>query len=65
MCQTNVLLEKEDGSEEVLLENVTSIEVLAEGLRVTSLFEGSKQLEKLAIRRIDFSGGKVYLSRLM
>ena len=62
MCQTSVVLEKEDGAEELLLENVTSLEVLDEGVRISTLFEGSREYQNVGIRRIDFSGGKVYLA---
>ena len=62
MCQTNVLMVK-NGEEELLLENVTKLEVLGDGLKVTSLFEGTKDLIGVAIRSIDFTGGKVYLHR--
>lgn len=60
MCQMNVFLEK-DGAEELLLENVTGLEVTTDGVVITTLFEGSKELQDVAIERIDFSGGKVYL----
>ncbi len=60
MCQTSALMEK-DGGQELLLENVTNLEVLSDSLQITTLFEGTKSWSGLAIRRIDFSGGKVYL----
>ena len=60
MCQTSALMEK-DGGQELLLENVTNLEVLSDSLQITTLFEGTKFWPGLAIRRIDFSGGKVYL----
>jgi predicted RNA-binding protein len=60
MCQTSALMEK-DGGQELLLENVTNLEVLSDSLQITTLFEGTKEWPGLAIRRIDFSGGKVYL----
>jgi predicted RNA-binding protein len=60
MCQTSALMEK-DGGQELLLENVTNLEVLSDSLQITTLFEGTKSWAGLAIRRIDFSGGKVYL----
>lgn len=60
MCQTNVLMEK-NGEEELLLENVTMLEVLESSLKITTLFEGTKEFFGVAIRRIDFTGGKVYL----
>ena len=63
MCQTSVLMEKA-GGDELLLENATSLEVLANGLRIASLFEGVKEFPGAAIRRIDFSGGKVFLYQI-
>jgi predicted RNA-binding protein len=60
MCQTSVLMEK-SGEEELLLENVTTLEVLENGVKITTLFEGTKELFDVAIRRIDFAGGKVFL----
>jgi len=60
MCQTSVLMEQ-DGSEELLLENVTGLEVLESGLVISTLFEGQKELAGVAIRRIDFNEGKVFL----
>ncbi len=63
MCQTSVVMEK-NGGEEVLLENVTSLEVLEKGLKITTLFEGAQEFLGVAIRRIDFTGGKVFLYKL-
>lgn len=63
MCQTSVLMEK-NGVEEVLLENVTMLEVLESGLRITTLFEGAQEFLGVALRRIDFTGGKVFLYKL-
>ncbi|MFH0781946.1 MAG: CooT family nickel-binding protein [Pseudomonadota bacterium] len=60
MCQTSALMEK-DGGNELLLENVTDLEVLGDGLQITTLFEGTKVWPGVAIRRIDFSAGKMYL----
>lgn len=60
MCQTSVFLEK-TGSDELLLENVTSLEVLEHGLKIGSLFEGVKEFPGTAIRRIDFTAGKVFV----
>ncbi len=62
MCQTSAILEK-DGGQELLLENVTSLEVESNGLKITTLFEGTASWPGVAIRRIDFTGGKVYLYR--
>jgi len=49
------------GEDELLLENVTALEVLENGVRITTLFEGAKEFLGVAIRRIDFTGGKVFL----
>jgi predicted RNA-binding protein len=56
-----VVVEK-DGEEEVMLENVTRLDMLEHGIAVATLFEGSRELAGAALRRIDFLGGKVYLS---
>jgi predicted RNA-binding protein len=60
MCQTNVFIEK-DGENELVLENVTDLEVTETSLKITALFEGTKEFEGAQIKRIDFSSGKVYL----
>jgi len=60
MCQTSVFMEK-NGADELLLENVTTLEVLENGLQITTLFEGGQEFLGAAIRRIDFTGGKVFL----
>ena len=62
MCQTSAMMEREGGYE-LLLENVTELEVMSDGLKMSTLFEGSTSLPGVAIRRIDFSAGKVYLYR--
>ena len=60
MCQTSVIMEHDD-SEELLLENVTELEVLESGLVISTLFEGQKEFAGVAIRRIDFNEGKVFI----
>lgn len=61
MCQMRVVMEK-DGGEELMLENVTGIEVLEKGLNVTTLFEGTREIAGAVIRRMDFLSGKVFLA---
>jgi predicted RNA-binding protein len=56
------MMEK-DGGHELLLENVTGLEVEGNGLKITTLFEGTESWPGVAIRRIDFTGGKVFLYR--
>ncbi len=60
MCQMRVVAEK-DGREEVLLENVTRLELVDSGIAVTTLFEGSREFSGAALRHIDFLAGKVVL----
>ncbi len=62
MCQTSVLMEK-DGQEELLQENVTGLEVSGMNITISTLFEGATEYQNVAIRRIDFSGGKVFLQQ--
>lgn len=62
MCQTNVLMEK-DGQEELLLENVTGLEVNGTKITISTLFEGATEYQNVAISRIDFTGGKVFLQQ--
>lgn len=61
MCQMRVVVEKE-GKEEVMVENVTRLDVLKQGIAVATLFEGSREIDGAALRHIDFLAGKVYLS---
>lgn len=63
MCQTSVFVEK-GGEDELLLENVTGLEVKGDTIIISTLFEGASEHQNVAIRRIDFSGGKVYLGQL-
>ncbi len=61
MCQTSVFMDK--GAEpELLLENVTALEVVGSNVVISTLFEGSTEYENVAVSRIDFTGGKVFLA---
>lgn len=61
MCQINVLLKKKDAEEEIIMEQVTRLEVLPESIRIASLFEEPKLVPGVAILEIDFLGGTVTL----
>lgn len=63
MCQTNVLMEK-DGSAELLFENVMSLEVHGENVKITTLFEGLQSIPEVQISRIDFNAGQVFLTKI-
>jgi len=45
-----------------MFENVTRLDVIEQGVSVATLFEGSREIVGAVLRRIDFLGGKVYLS---
>ena len=62
MCEIKVVL-KQDGTEKLLMENVTRLEVLENGVSITSLFEGSKEFSHAVVRNIDFLAGKVFLEQ--
>lgn len=62
MCQVSAFVKKGD-TEELLSENVTSMEMLDSGVRMSTLFEGPVDYLELSLHRIDFSGGKVILTK--
>ena len=62
MCQISVVVEQE-GMEELVMEDVTNLVVDSGGLEISTLFEGPKALEQVAIRSIDFIAGKVVLQK--
>lgn len=61
MCQMRVVMEK-DGKEELLLENVTRIDIHDKRVAVTTLFEGEREIPDTVIQRLDFLSGKVFLA---
>lgn len=63
MCEIRVVMEQ-DGVEELLMQNVTRLEVRKTSVAITSLFEGSQEIDNSAIRNIDFLAGKVLLQKL-
>ncbi|MDH4320192.1 MAG: CooT family nickel-binding protein [Desulfobulbaceae bacterium] len=60
MCQTSVVLDR-DGEQEKLMENITSLEMLADGVRIAALFEEPREITSVRLARIDFMAGKVIL----
>lgn len=61
MCQMRVVLENK-GMEELLLEEVTALEILEKSVQITSLFDGAKEFPG-KISRIDFMAGKIFLEQ--
>ncbi len=62
MCEIRVVMEQ-DGNEEILMQNVTKLDIGEQSISITSLFEGSKEVPDSVIRHIDFLAGKVYLQK--
>lgn len=62
MCQMSVVVEH-DGVEEKVMDNVTGLQVMDEGVVLTTFFEDPLSVPDVVISRIDFLGGKVILNR--
>lgn len=62
MCQMSVVVE-EDGVEEMIMENVTRLQVFGTSIEVSAFFEEPRRLEAVFIQSIDFLGGKVVLNK--
>ena len=60
MCQMNVVL-AHDGEQEKIMENVTHLEVTADGVVVSTIFEEPKLVKSAWVKSIDFLGGTVTL----
>ncbi len=60
MCQMKVMLDKE-GQQELVMEDVTQLEVAEEGIRVSALFEEPKIVPDASVKKIDFLSGTVTL----
>lgn len=62
MCEIRVVMEQ-NGGEDLVMENVTKLDVSDSSITITSLFEGSRKVDEAVIRSIDFVAGKVYLHK--
>lgn len=62
MCQMSVVVEDE-GVEEMVMENVTRLQVSGTTIEVNAFFEEPRRLEAVFIQTIDFLGGKVILKK--
>lgn len=60
MCQISAMLDK-DGRQEKIMEQVTRLEVTAEGIVLRSLFEEPRLLTAVKLKEIDFLGGRLTL----
>ena len=62
MCQMSVVVEDE-GVEEMVMENVTRLQVSGTTIEVSAFFEEPRKVEAVFIQSIDFLGGKVVLKK--
>lgn len=60
MCQLRAVIEK-DGKQETVMESVTSLEVVDDGVVLSTFFEDPKKIAGVAVQSIDFLGGAVVL----
>ncbi len=60
MCQMKVMLDKE-GQQELVMEDVTKLEVAEDGIRVSTFFEEPKTVSGVAVKTIDFVSGTLTL----
>ncbi len=60
MCQMKIMQDK-DGQPELVMEDVAQLEVVEEGIRISTLFEEPKLIPGVEIKTIDFLSGKTIL----
>ena len=60
MCQMKVMLDKE-GQQELVMEDVTQLEVVEEGIRFSTFFEEPKTVSGVVVKTIDFISGTLIL----
>ncbi len=60
MCQMKVMLDKE-GQQELVMEDVTKLEVTEDGVRVSTFFEEPKTVSGVVLKAIDFMSGTLTL----
>ena len=60
MCQMKVMLDKE-GQQELVMEDVTKLEVTKDGIRVSTFFEEPKTVPGVTVKTIDFTSSTLTL----
>ena len=60
MCQMKIIQDK-DGQQELVMEDVSQLEVVEDGIRISTLFEEPKLIPGVTIKTIDFLSGKTIL----
>ena len=60
MCQISAIVER-NGEQERVMEAVTGLEVVDDGVVLSTFFEEPKKVSGVVIQKIDFLGGAVIL----
>ena len=60
MCQLRAVLER-DGREEPVMDSITALDVVDDGVVLSTFFEEPMQIKGVRVRRIDFLGGILVL----
>lgn len=60
MCQMKVMLDRE-GQQELVMEDVAHLEVVEDGIKISTLFEEPKLISDVAVKKIDFLSGTAML----
>lgn len=55
---------EDQGVEELVMENVTRLQVSGTTIEVNAFFEEPRKIEAVAIQAVDFLGGKVILKKI-
>ncbi len=55
------IMQDNDGQQELVMEDVANLEVVEEGIRISTLFEEPKLIPGVVIKTIDFLSGKTML----
>lgn len=62
MCQMRVSM-VDEGGERLIMENVTRLQVSADGVEVSALFDAPSKIDAVFIQAVDMLGGKVLLGK--
>tara|TARA_B100001964_G_scaffold159067_1_gene174720 strand:- start:428 stop:610 length:183 start_codon:yes stop_codon:yes gene_type:complete len=55
------IMQDKDGQQELVMEDIAQLEVVEEGIRISTLFEEPKLIPGVTIKTIDFLAGKTML----
>jgi predicted RNA-binding protein len=55
------IMQDKDGQQELVMEDVAQLEVVDDGIRISTLFEEPKLIPGVTIKTIDFLAGKTML----